>query len=225
MALPQTVRVKLSSEAAESISLTPVVVQELPVRELVEHMLGVTGKDEPRIRELLLRGSAGERRLALPLGGLGCQTWKGCASCWRRFRIPILARPFAAENCVRAVLRGGRHAIEIPREAAARKSLFQRRDVLGRPDGGSRRRRRRSTPDTPIATAPTGTCASCHTPRPNGSAPPQSRSKFSTLRDQIRTAAFTQDVRGKHTLAMSHELVRGESCALRRSTASRTAPQ
>ena len=57
MALPPTVRVKLSSEAAESISITPVVVQEMPVRELVEYMLGVTGKDEARIRELLLRGS------------------------------------------------------------------------------------------------------------------------------------------------------------------------
>ncbi len=32
MALPQTVRVKLSSEAAEAISLTPVVVQEIPIR-------------------------------------------------------------------------------------------------------------------------------------------------------------------------------------------------
>ena len=57
MALPPTVRVKLSSEAAESISLTPVVVQEMAIRELVEHMLGVTGKDVPRIREILLRGT------------------------------------------------------------------------------------------------------------------------------------------------------------------------
>src|SRR5690242_15275245 len=57
MSLPDRVRVKLSSEAAESISLTPVVVREMPVRELVEYMLGVTGKDEARVRELLLRGS------------------------------------------------------------------------------------------------------------------------------------------------------------------------
>ena len=57
MALPPTVRVKLSSEAAESISLTPVIVQEMPLRELIEYMLGVAGKDEGRIRELLLRGT------------------------------------------------------------------------------------------------------------------------------------------------------------------------
>ena len=57
MALPQTVRVKLSSEVAEAISITPVVLQELPVRELVEHLLGIAGKDESRIREILRRGT------------------------------------------------------------------------------------------------------------------------------------------------------------------------
>ena len=51
------VRVKLSSEAAESISITPVVVREMPMRELVEHMLGVIGKDKARVHELLLRGT------------------------------------------------------------------------------------------------------------------------------------------------------------------------
>ena len=43
MALPQTVRVKLSSEEAGAISLTPVVVQELPVRDLVAMGLWVAG--------------------------------------------------------------------------------------------------------------------------------------------------------------------------------------
>ena len=50
MGLPRTVRVKLSSEAAESITLTPVVVQELPVRELIEHTLSV-----PQPREVEMR--------------------------------------------------------------------------------------------------------------------------------------------------------------------------
>ena len=57
MPLPETIRVKLSSEAADYVSLTPVVVQEIPLRDLVEHMLGVTGKDEARVRDLLLRGT------------------------------------------------------------------------------------------------------------------------------------------------------------------------
>ena len=125
MALPPTVRVKLSSEIAEAISITPVVLQELPVRELVEHLLGVAGKDEPRIREILLRGTL--------VSGASRFRWAGWEADLESLR-ELLAtcpdadpsRPFAAAGCFRAILRGGRHAIEIPREAAARRSLFQR---------------------------------------------------------------------------------------------------
>jgi hypothetical protein len=125
MALPPTVRVKLSSEAAESISLTPVVVQELPLRELVEYMLGVTGKDEARIRELLLRGNL--------VSGASRFRWAGwdvdpgiLRELLATFPDPDPARRFAAANCTRATLRGGRQPIEISREAGARKGLFQR---------------------------------------------------------------------------------------------------
>src|SRR5579883_2465106 len=57
MAWPPTIRVKLSSEAAGAISVTPVVVQELTPRELIEQMLATTGKDAARIREILRRGA------------------------------------------------------------------------------------------------------------------------------------------------------------------------
>jgi hypothetical protein len=125
MALPPTVRVKLSSEAAESISITPVVVQEMPVRELVEYMLGVTGKDEARIRELLLRGSL--------VSGASRFRWTGWGAVLEDLREllatfpdPDPSRRFAAANCTHATLRGGRHPIEISREAGTRKGLFQR---------------------------------------------------------------------------------------------------
>ena len=125
MELPPTVRVKLSSEAAESISITPVVVQEMPVRELVEYMLGVTGKDEARIRELLLRGSL--------VSGASRFRWTGwdaglgyLRELLATFPDPDPSRGFAAANCTRATLRGGRQPIEISREAGARKGLFQR---------------------------------------------------------------------------------------------------
>src|SRR5437016_7836197 len=125
MPLPPTVRVKLSSEAAEAISLTPVVVQELAVRDLVEHILGVTGKDEARIGDLLLRGS-----LVSGASRFRWQGWEADRDAVRAllgtFPDPDPARPFVAANCVRAVLRGGRQAIELHREAAARKGMFQR---------------------------------------------------------------------------------------------------
>jgi len=126
MALPQTVRVKLSSEVAEAISITPVVLQELPVRELVEHLLGIAGKDEPRIREMLLRGTVaiGATRFRWAGWEADRESLRGLLA---TFPDADPARPFAAAGCIRATLRGGRHAIEISREAAARKSLFQRK--------------------------------------------------------------------------------------------------
>jgi hypothetical protein len=125
MALPQSIRVKLSSEVAESISLTPVVVQEIPMRELIEHILGLAGKDEPRIREILLRGTL--------VSGASRFRWVGWQVDEASLRGMLAdfpdadpSLPFAAGRCTRAVLRGGRQAIEIPRDAAIRKSLFQR---------------------------------------------------------------------------------------------------
>ncbi len=187
MPLPRTVRVKLSSEAAEAISLTPVVIQELPIRELVEHMLGVTGKDEGRIRELLLRGSL--------VSGASRFRWAG----WQQdaeslgellatFPDPDPSRVFAPSECVKVVLRGGRAAIEIPREAVARKGLFQRvtfwdqlMQVLG---GGAmvyagysyRERADRYTREI----------AAAELERIRAAA---ETVKYSTLRDQIRAAA------------------------------------
>jgi hypothetical protein len=125
MALPQTVRVKLSSEVAEAISLTPVVVQELALRELIEHMLGITGKDEARIRELLKRGTL--------VSGASRFRWAGWEADGEAVREMLTTFPdadpsriFEASRCVRAILRGGRQAIEISREAGSRKGLFQR---------------------------------------------------------------------------------------------------
>ena len=140
MALPQMVRVKLSSEVAEAISITPVVLQELPVRELVEHLLGVAGKDESRIREILLRGTlvSGASRFRWAAWDADLESLRELLA---TFPDADPSRPFAAAGCIRAILRGGRHAIEIPREAAARKSLFQRKtfwDLLMEVAGGPR---------------------------------------------------------------------------------------
>ena len=125
MSLPATIRVKLSSEAAEGISITRVVVQDMPLRDLVEHMLGITGKNEARVRELLLRGTL--------VSGASRFRWTGWDAELDGLRELLAtypgddpARPFGAERCVRAVLRGGRQAIQIPREAGARKPLLRK---------------------------------------------------------------------------------------------------
>jgi hypothetical protein len=125
MALPATVRVKLSSEGAESISITPVVVREMPVRELVEHMLGVTGKDEARIRDLLLRGNLVSGATRFRWTGWDADL-EGVRELLATFPDADASRRFDAANCTRATLRGGRQPIGISREAGGRKGLFQR---------------------------------------------------------------------------------------------------
>jgi hypothetical protein len=125
MSLPATVRVKLSSEAAGSISITRVVVQDLPVRDLVEHMLGITGKDEARVRELLLRGALVSGASRFRWGGWEADL-AGIRDLLASFPDHEPTRPFAPERCVRAVLRGGRQIVEIPREAGERKPLLRK---------------------------------------------------------------------------------------------------
>lgn len=125
MPLPETIRVKLSSEAADYVSLTPVVVQEIPLRDLVEHMLGVTGKDEARVRELLLRGTL--------VSGASRFRWTGWDADVESVRVLLAAFPdpdpsraFIASQCTRVILRGPRQPITIPREAAERRSVVSR---------------------------------------------------------------------------------------------------
>ncbi len=188
MALPPIVRVKLSSEAAESIAMTPVVVQDLPIRELIDHMLTVTGKDPVRIREILLRGSM--------VAGASRFRWAG----WRvdadsldellaTFPDPDPSRTFAAARCTRVFLRGGRQPIEVRRETATRKGFFQREPfwdllmelVAAAPltySGYSYRDRAdRFHRDLGVA----------ETARLREAA---DSVKFSTLRDQLRTTSF-----------------------------------
>ena len=189
MPLPPTIRVKLSSEAAEAIAMTPVVVQELPIREFLDHMLGVTGKDIVRMREILLRGTM--------VAGASRFRWTGRAVEDEELR-ELLAefpdadpsRAFAAVRCVRLVLRGGRQPVEVRREAAAQKGLFHRQafwDVLmevvaaaplGYAGYSYRDRADRFQRDLSVA----------ETERLRAAA---DSVKYSTLRDQIRMVAFT----------------------------------
>jgi hypothetical protein len=190
MALLQKVRVKLSSEVAEAISLTPVVVQELPMRELLEHMLTVTGKDEPRIRETLLRGTMVSGATRFRWAG-----WEADLADLRpllaEFPDPDPARPFDHTRCKRVILRGGRLAIDIGRETADRKGLFSRHSfwegLMEVAAGGSASYAGYSYRDRADRYL-------------RGISPEEARkiieaadrSKFTTLRDQVRTTAFTQ---------------------------------
>jgi len=125
MALPERVRVRLSSEAAGAISITPVVVQEMPIRELVAHMLAVAGKEHVRVQDALRRGSL--------VSGSSRFRWEGfdpepaeLAALLATFPDPDPSRPFAPERCVHVVLQTTRRPMEITRTTAAQRRLFTR---------------------------------------------------------------------------------------------------
>ena len=93
--------------------------------ELVESILGITGKDASRIRSILLQGalvSGASRFRWEPMDA----ALEDIAVALRSFPDPRPDRPFDASHCVRAALTGGRAAIELTREAASRKRLFGR---------------------------------------------------------------------------------------------------
>ena len=101
------------------------MVQDLPARELIEHVLAITGKDQPRIREVLLRGTlvSGASRFRWTGWDPGMDELRDVLA---TFPDPDPSLPFASRRCLRAVLRGGRQTIEVPREAGTAKGLFQR---------------------------------------------------------------------------------------------------
>jgi hypothetical protein len=126
MALPDPVRVKLSSEAADFISLTPVVVQDFALLDLLERIVTTTGKDPDRVRDILRRGSIVSGATRLRWQAIECDPAELAA------QLSALpeddpTRPFDAGVCVCAVLTGAQHRIEIRKLAAAQRRLLRRR--------------------------------------------------------------------------------------------------
>lgn len=126
MALPDRVRVRISSEAAGQITLTPVVSQEMQMEDLLAILLGAVGKDAARVGEMLARGAV--------VQGASRFRWEAISAdlpsvemALETFPNPEPQRPFDAARCFQARLRGARGHLELPREIADRRRLFARR--------------------------------------------------------------------------------------------------
>lgn len=126
MALPERISVKISSEAAGSISITPVVRQELAAAQLVENILRVTGKNAGRVRDVLRQGTV--------INGASRFRWEplqasaeDVAGVLTAFPDPEPGRAFDAGRCVRARLSGGRAPIDLGRDAVSRRRFLRRR--------------------------------------------------------------------------------------------------
>jgi hypothetical protein len=125
MPAPEIVRVRLSSEAAGAVTLTPVVVRDLRLAELLEEIAAVCGKDALRAAEILRRGQlvSGATRFRWPPFEM---TSAELAAALAFLPDPDPARAFAASCCTHLVLAGPGVAIPLQRGAAAARRLFRR---------------------------------------------------------------------------------------------------
>jgi hypothetical protein len=126
MRLPETIRVKLSSEEAGAISMTPVLSREMPLRELVELMLDFTGKDPSRVHELLLRGTL--------VIGASRYRWAGWDADLEELTqmLSLLPSPqperlFDPEHCVRLILHGPALRLEIGKQSVCERRFLRPR--------------------------------------------------------------------------------------------------
>jgi hypothetical protein len=124
--LPGEIRVRISSEAAGSISMTPVVTQGMPLRDVVQAILATTGKDVVRVRDILRRGAVVQGASRLRWEPLAAED-QDVIEFLRLFPDPDPSRRFAAERCIGVRLRAGRQTIELPRQVAAERRWLKRR--------------------------------------------------------------------------------------------------
>lgn len=123
---------KISSEEAGYVALTPVVARDMPLRELLAMLLGVAGKDTRRIRDVLLRGTFVSGASRFRWSGFEA-TGEDLAALLASFPDPGPARRFAPSACARVVLRGRGLELELTSDAASRRRFLRRRsywDVL-----------------------------------------------------------------------------------------------
>lgn len=129
-----TIRVKISSEAAEAVALTPVVARDMPVVELIEQIAAVS-TDPVRVQDLLRRGTlvSGASRFRWQPLDLALEE---TAALLDRLPKAEPLRPFNASNCIRVALLAGARRWEMTPQAASRRGLVQ--SLLLRPSFWSR---------------------------------------------------------------------------------------
>jgi len=122
---PSKIRVKLISEIAEFVTVSPVVQRDYDLAELVEVMLPVLGRDAGRIRHILGAGTiaTGDYRYRWEAVQVSEEE---VATILQQLPGPDPSRRFQPERCYVVRFRRGHEVLDLPRESAARKPLFAR---------------------------------------------------------------------------------------------------
>ena len=132
MALPETIAVKYSEEEAEFVSVRPVVRQTFRLHELVVMVLGVTGKDIPRMQQIFRSGTVMFHFYRYWWAGFDAGADE-LAAVLRQFPDDDPAREFRFAECAAVSLESSglppRVSIEIPRAAGSRRRWLRPRSL------------------------------------------------------------------------------------------------
>ncbi len=133
MPLPQTVPIKRTEEEAEYLSVRPVVRQSFRIDQLVDMLLAVTGKEIPRLQQILRSGTVVYHYYRYWWDGFEA-TGEDLRVLLANFPDPDPSREFRAEMCTAVEIESAsRNAfaqhVEVDRESASRKRLFRSRSL------------------------------------------------------------------------------------------------
>src|SRR3954454_3666575 len=125
MSLPEAIRIRISSEAPNEVGVTPIESQIMPLDQIAAEVLGISGKNPERVKEIFARGSlvSGASRFRwdpLPLESGDIARLLG------RFPDPDPSRLFDAALCTAVVLLGLQPPLVIEREQGQKRKLFRR---------------------------------------------------------------------------------------------------
>jgi len=135
MPAPEVIPVRRTEEDAGYVSFRPVVRQNFPLRDLLGLVLGVTGKNPDRVRQIVRSGSVLFHAFHYSWAGFQLDDAE-LASLLARFPNPDPSCAFRPEACGAALLEGGsppRPLLDLERAAVSRKRLLRGRsfwDVL-----------------------------------------------------------------------------------------------
>lgn len=130
MPLPETIPVKYTEEEAEYVSIRPVVRQTFRGAELIDMVLGVTGKDLPRIQQILRSGTIVFHSYRYWWPGFEADS-PALAEVLAGYPDSDPARLFRAEACTEVILESSgspaRHSLRLRREETDKKRILRAR--------------------------------------------------------------------------------------------------
>jgi len=127
--LPETIPVRFTEEEAEYVSIRPVRRQIFKLRELIDMVLCVTGRDLPRVQQILRTGTIVFHFYRYWWQGFETDAAE-LSAVLAEFPADDPSRTFSGNACTTIVLESavkGRPAIDVDKKDADHKSLFASR--------------------------------------------------------------------------------------------------